>query len=132
VELKTRNLTDSLIRKRPTRALATQIHEYRDKIHVARSSKDKTAEAIKWGARIKEADRYIRANYHPHAKCAIAAILYTFPDQSMQYWITRGIKKNGKVGHAPQGNKITSSVLSRAFDSPSKWVHQHLGGGTGK
>jgi hypothetical protein len=40
-----------------------QIHEHRAKIHAARSSKDKTAEAIKWDARTKEADRYItRAN----------------------------------------------------------------------
>jgi hypothetical protein len=47
-------------------------------------------------ARTKEADRYIRANYHPRAKCTIDAILYTFPDQSMQYWVTRGIKKKEK------------------------------------
>jgi hypothetical protein len=66
-----------------TRALATQIHEYRAKLHAARSSKDKTAEAIKWDARIKEADRYIRANYHPRAKCTIDAISYIFPDQSL-------------------------------------------------
>jgi hypothetical protein len=51
-----------------TRALATQIHEYRAKIHGVRFSKDKMAEAIKWDARIKEADRHTRANYHPRAK----------------------------------------------------------------
>jgi hypothetical protein len=39
---------------------------------------------------------HLKANCHPHAKCTIDAILYTPPDQSLQYLITRGIKKKEK------------------------------------
>jgi hypothetical protein len=87
-----------------TRALATQIHEYRAKIRVARFSKDKTAEAIKWDARIKEADRYIRANYHPMLNASSMPFDTHLPMKVCSILDHQRHQEKGKVGRAPQDN----------------------------
>jgi hypothetical protein len=80
-----------------THNLASQIHEHRAKIHTARSSKDKAAEATKWDNGVKKTDRHLNANGHAPSTCTLDAVQYTStPDQSLQYWLSRGIEKKEK------------------------------------